>query len=196
MLTATDKQTLRTKLEKYEGRTSHMYLDSKGYVTIGVGHLLRDVTEAQKLAFRTARILTASATDIKTDYAAVQKLPGNRLVVFYRPHTSLTISDLEIDRLTDQHIDSFGRELRFTYVGFDTFPTEVKLALFDLIFNLGATNLRSKWLTFNAAVRARDWQKSADNSDRAAPISAERNKYVKDLLEKAAKLAQSGQSKK
>ena len=33
---------------KYEGNVPHMYLDTKGYVTVGVGHLLNDVEAAKK----------------------------------------------------------------------------------------------------------------------------------------------------
>jgi GH24 family phage-related lysozyme (muramidase) len=194
MLTATEKQILRTGLEKYEGKVNHMYLDSKGYVTVGVGHLINSV-EAQKLAFKTAKNLPASAPDIKADYDAVKKQPANRLASFYKKYTKLILLNSEIDKLTNKHIDSFEKELRLIYSGFDAFPSEVKLALFDLIFNLGMTNLKGQWPMFNTAIKVKDWQKAADNSNRTTPISAERNKYVKDLLEKAAKTAQSGQPK-
>lgn len=190
MPTATEKQTLRAKMEKYEGKINHMYLDSKGYVTVGVGHLIRNLAEAQKLAFKTAQNLPASATDIKADYDAVKKQPANRLASFYKKHTKLILPNIDIDTLTNKHIDSFEKELKLIYSDFDTFPAEVKLALFDLIFNLGMTNLKNKWPNFNAAIKAKNWQKAADNSSRAAPVSAERNKYVKDLLEKAAKSTQ------
>lgn len=49
------------------------------------------------------------------------------------------------------------------------------------------TDLRSKWPNFNAAVAAQDWKEAALHSRRASPISAERNQYVRSLLEQAAK---------
>lgn len=195
MLTATEKQTLRIRLEKYEGKVSHMYLDSNGYVTVGVGHLLSSVAEAQKLAFKTGKSMPASATDIKSDYESVKKQASNRLSSFYKNHTKLFLPDTEIDKLTNQHIDSFEKELKLIYSGFDTLPAEVKLALLDLIFNVGMTKLKNNWPTFNAAIKAKDWQKAADNSSRTSPISAERNNYVKDLLEKAARAAKVTQAK-
>ncbi len=51
MILEIEKATLRAKMEKYEGKISHMYLDSKGFVTVGVGHLLKDLASAQKLNF-------------------------------------------------------------------------------------------------------------------------------------------------
>ena len=195
MLTAAEKQMLRAKMEKYEGKINHMYLDSKGYVTVGVGHLINHLAAAQKLSFKTAKNLPASAADIKIDYDAVKKQPANRLASFYKQYTKLTLSNTELDKLTNQHIDSFEKELKLIYGGFDTFPAEVKLALFDLIFNLGMPNLKNTWPKFNTAIKAKDWQKAADNSSRAAPVSAERNKYVKDLLEKAAQSSSTKSSK-
>lgn len=49
MLNATERRTLRTTLERYEGRVPHMYLDSRGYVTVGVGHLIGTKSAAIKL---------------------------------------------------------------------------------------------------------------------------------------------------
>lgn len=187
MATHQEKTTLRSKLEKYEGKVSHMYLDSKGYVTVGIGHLLSTIVDAQKLDFKNASNKLASKSEIKSDFEAVKKQPANRLASTYKKHTKLTLSAIEINKLTDKHIDSFEKELKRIYADFNTFPTEVRLALFDLIFNLGMTKLKNKWPIFNSAIKAKDWQKAADNSNRKSPISAARNKYIKDLLEKSAK---------
>ncbi|HED33785.1 MAG TPA: hypothetical protein ENJ08_06155 [Gammaproteobacteria bacterium] len=187
MATTSEKKILRAKLEEYEGNIPHMYLDSKGYVTVGIGHLLSNVANAQKLPFKNASKKAASKEEIKTDYDTVKKQPANRLASSYKKHTKLSLPSTEIDKLTDKHIDSFEKELKKVYTGFGSFPAEVRLALFDLIFNLGMTDLKNKWPNFNAAIKAKDWQKAADDSNRKSPISAARNKYVKDLLEKAAK---------
>ncbi len=45
-LKATVKTEVEKKIEEYEGRYNHMYLDSKAKVTIGVG--LRIVGEVKK----------------------------------------------------------------------------------------------------------------------------------------------------
>jgi len=183
----TIKAILRENLERYEERVPHMYLDSNGFVTVGVGHLISSVTEAQKLAFVTAEGTSASGDEIKADFEAVKALTKNRLAKFYKQHTKLTLTNAEINRLRDNHIVSFGVELKRIYSDFDTYPAEVQLALYDMIFNLGMTKLRNNWPKFNAAINAKNWQQAADESNRKAPVSAERNKYVKDLFEKAAK---------
>ena len=188
MPTAAEKTRLRSKLDDYEGTIAHMYLDSKGYVTVGIGHLITSVAEAQKLVFIVANTSKkASATEIRTDYDNVKKQTMNLLATAYKKHTTLKLTQLEIDKLTNNHIDTFYKELKRIYLSFDTYPAEVRMALYDMIFNLGMTNLKNSWPTFNKHIKALEWQKAANNSKRKAPISAARNKYVKDQLEKAAK---------
>ncbi len=72
MVSATEKATLRIKMEKYEGKINYMYLDSKGYVTVGVGHLLKDLASAQKLNFKKINNMPATKDEIKADYEAVK----------------------------------------------------------------------------------------------------------------------------
>jgi GH24 family phage-related lysozyme (muramidase) len=186
MVSTTEKATLRTKMEKYEGKISHMYLDSKGYVTVGVGHLLKDLASAQKLGFTKSNNMPASKDEIKADYEAVKKQPKNRLASFYKKYVKIELSDADMNTLTNKHIDSFESELNIIFSDFSTYPSEARLALFDIIFNVGMTNLNNKWPGLKKAVKAKDWTEAAKESNRKAPISVERNKYVKDLFEKAA----------
>jgi len=188
MLTANDKKLLRKKLDAYEGTIPHMYLDSNGYVTVGIGHLISSVSNAQLLPFvDTKTSKKATTVEIKTDYDNVKKQTKDRVASYYKKYTALKLTQAEIDKLTNKHIETFYKELKRIYSSFDTYPSEVRLALFDLIFNLGMTKLKNNWTIFNGHIKSLDWQKAAGNSSRKSPISAARNKYVKDLLEKAAK---------
>lgn len=186
MVSATEKATLRAKMEKYEGKIGHMYLDSKGFVTVGVGHLLKGLASAQKLSFRKNNNMPASKDEIKADYEEVKKQPKNRLASFYKKHVKLKISEMDINTLTNKHIDSFEAELKRIFPDFSMYQSEVRLALFDIIFNVGMTDLNNNWPNFKKAVKAKNWSTASKESNRKAPIAAERNKYVKDLFEKAA----------
>lgn len=186
MISTVERAVLRSKMEKYEGKIGYMYLDSKGFVTVGVGHLLKDLASAQKLSFKKSNNMPASKDEIKTDYEAVKKQPKNRLASFYKKHVKLKLSEADINTLTNHHIDSFEAELIRVFPAFSTYPKEVKLALFDIIFNVGMTDLNNRWPSLKKAVKAKDWSTAAKESNRKPPISAERNKYVKDLFEKAA----------
>ena len=181
MLAAEEVTTLRNNIERYEGKVSHMYLDSRGFVTIGVGHLLIDVSAAQKLPLQTTSGDIASEDVVAAEFALVHQQEGNRVAGYYQSFTALHLSDEAMDALTDKHIDSFYKELKVIYVEFDSFPRNVKLALFDLIFNLGMTALRKKWPKLNGCIAGRDWVGAAENCRRRG-IADARNDYVKFLL--------------
>jgi hypothetical protein len=127
MVSAAEKATLRSKMEKYEGKIRHIYLDSAGFVTVGGGHLLKDVSSAQKLNFKKSNNLPASKDEIKADYEAVKKQPKNRFASFYKKHVKLKLLDLDIDTLTNTHIDRFEVELKRIFSDFSTYPGEVRL---------------------------------------------------------------------
>ena len=189
MASESEKTTLRQKLETYEGCIEHMYLDTKGYVTVGVGHLLSTLTNAQSLAFIVQKDSKAATKEqIKTDYDTVKKQTKGLLSSTYKKHTKLKLKKTDIDKLTNKHIDTFEGELKKVYGSdaFAAYPSEVRLALFDMIFNLGMTNLKNKFPTFNKYIKAKNWSDAAKESNRS-DVSDARNKYVKDLLEKAAK---------
>lgn len=106
----------------------------------------------------------------------------------YNKHTDLKLDAEDIDSLTDKHIESFEKELKRLYGNsdFSSYPTKVRLALFDMIFNLGMTNLKREFPSFNKHIKARNWKMAAEES-RRRDVGATRNKYVRELLEKAAK---------
>lgn len=184
MLTDQEKETLRKNIERYEGRINHLYLDSRGFVTVGVGHMIPDVSQAQKLNFIKADGSAASADDIKDAFEKVKQQPENRVASFYKSATALTMTNEEVDRLTDKHIETFHKELQKIYGDFDAYPSNARLALFDMIFNLGMTNLRKRWPKMNACVANQDWGAAAEQCRRKG-IADERNDYVKDLFRSA-----------
>ena len=181
MLSMTEKVTLRQNIERYEGKVKHMYLDSKGFVTVGVGHLLKDVAAATHLPFEAANGALASEAEIVKAFEQVSVQESNRVASYYQQFTDLVLADKDIDHLTDKHIDTFYHELTVVYDGFEVFPSKVKLALCDMIFNLGMTGLRKKWPKMNACIAAKDWKATAENCQRKG-IADERNDYVKSLF--------------
>ncbi|MBN4080609.1 hypothetical protein JYT31_02990 [Beggiatoa alba] len=191
MLTGIEKSTLREKLNAYEGNIPHMYLDSKGYVTIGVGHMIPNVEAAQKLNLVVAGGERAGARatkeQIKTDYETVRKQSSGAYAYTYKEYTKLILTVTEVNKLTNQHIKSFYTELKWLYPDFDDYPGKVRLALFDMIFTLGMTALRQDWPKLNKAVKEKKWAAAATESHRKSKMSDARNNYVKVLFEDAAK---------
>jgi hypothetical protein len=152
--------------------------------------LLRAVQNAESLRFRTKAERTASKEEIRVEYEMIRALPKNRTDCFYRQYATLYLADFDIDRLTSEHIENFHKELQRQYAGFDSFPSAARLALFDMTFNLGLTRLRTLWPKLNAAVSKRDWNLAAEELRRSPPVSEARNRYVKELFERAAEQTQ------
>ena len=181
------KEVLRGKLAQYEGRVEHMYLDTRGYVTVGVGHLLADEESAKPVPFvRRSDGNAASPQEIVDDYQAVKAQKSGLRASAYEPHTQLILPASVIDELTENHILTFEGELNNIYgqESFDSFPEPVRLALFDMIFNLGATKLSRGFPTFDRHINNRQWADAARESHRRG-ISEARNEYVFDLLNQA-----------
>lgn len=98
------------------------------------------------------------------------------------------MKDADINLLLGKHINSFYKELSNIYKkangypdDFDKLHKNVQLALFDMIFNLGATRIISSFPNFNKALKASDWKKAATESNRP-DVSPTRNQYIKQLL--------------
>lgn len=142
MLDPVEKLELRNKKIAYEGNVPHMYLDTEGQVTIGIGHMMPSAAAAQKVNFLRADGIKASAEEIKNEFDKVKSMRKSQSADKYEPFTKLHITEQEIYRLTDNHLINFHKELKNLYLGFDSFPKNVRFALFDMIYNLGEPKLR------------------------------------------------------
>lgn len=183
------RKSLIIKLEEYEGRVPHLYVDSVGRVTVGVGHMIANRNEMSSLTFMTggAGVRAATLKEKQDEFDAMAKQPKGRRAGWYEQHATLTMRAPDIDALTFAHIDSFHAKLVKAYSKaqghpkeFDSLPHNVQLALFDLIFNVGPTGL-TKFTQFNKSIKAGDWKKAAEQCERSQ-VNGARNEYVKKLL--------------
>ena len=182
------KTKLKQNMMKYEGNVPHMYLDTKGYVTVGVGHLLKDVEAAKKVPFiirDTGAI--ASIKQIEDEFKLIKSKPfGSQAAAFYKPFTKLVTTEAVREAQVEQHIRIFECELKRIYgvSEFASYPNDVKLALFDMIFNLGMSELKDEFPNFNKHMKVRDFKQAAIESNRK-DVSTERNTYVRNLFKSA-----------
>lgn len=116
MTTVTEYVELKNKIELYEGNIDHMYLDSNGFVTVGVGHMIPNATHAAGLAFY-LRKPGAPATEEqrKAEFEAVSKETKGKVAGWYKSKTTLFMKPADIDALTKEHIESFEKELKNLY---------------------------------------------------------------------------------
>ncbi|WP_226664776.1 hypothetical protein [Microbulbifer aggregans] len=107
----------------------------------------------------------ATAAQKQAEFDQIAKQKRNYRAGWYKQFCKLVMQEADIDRQRDHHIDSFYKELIALYSTrrgfqkeFDQFPAAAQIALFDMIFNLGATKLKGQFIKFNAAIKSEDWK--------------------------------------
>jgi GH24 family phage-related lysozyme (muramidase) len=195
---------IREDLNRFENLVSWMYLDSQGLVTVGCGTMLPDAAAAKRLSFRhdtsgkiaTPAEIEAAWNSLHSGAAAQKAAAPNKKFTWrhYEDKTDLRITDSTAQALLDDHIKADYAELKKIYLKFDSFPDDAKVALFDMIYNVGpgrnktrqhrASGLRA-FNSMNAAINAGKWSLAADRCIRHG-IPLQRNSNTADLFRKCA----------
>lgn len=172
-------------LEGFEGIVPWMYLDTRGFVTVGVGEMLANAARAQSLGSVDANSQPVALAMILADYDRVSALPRAKLPAFYRAPGSPVLPHPEIDSLLREHLTFFDEQLSRRFTAYPNFPDPAKLGLLDMIFNLGVTGLFKGFPTFMGSVQKQDWENAAAQCHRNGP-NPERNEWTKQQFLAAA----------
>jgi GH24 family phage-related lysozyme (muramidase) len=179
-------------LEVFEGIVPWMYLDTMGYVTVGVGEMLASAERAQALGFVDGNSQPISPDAILAEYNRVSALPPAKMAAFYRSPTSATLPHSAIDALLMQHLTFFDGQLNQQFASYSDFPNPAKLGLLDMIYNLGVTGLFKGYPTFMGYVQKQDWSNAALQCHRNGPNQARNDWTTQQFLAAAAAAASNG----
>src|SRR4030095_11530526 len=131
------KNALHDFLKAYEGKVNYMYLDVKGLVTVGIGHLIDPVNMAHKYEFRTkGGGGPVSIGEITTEWQTVKSrtdlIPKGAGA--FGPITRLELSDNGIKTMVtssanaiETYIKTNGSAQKF-YSNFAKWPADAQLA--------------------------------------------------------------------
>ena len=181
-----DHKNLKQMLIENEGSISHMYLDTVGKVTVGVGHMIPNCAAAEKLSFLVrANGGAASVAQIAQEYATLQAQQPALPAAHYKSCTLLDMAGSAVEALLDADIAVTEAGVRAAFRGYDNYPPESQDALLDMAFNLGVNGLATKFPNLKAAAEAGDWHTCAAQCRRNG-ISDTRNQKTKALFEAAA----------
>lgn len=194
-LSADVRGAVARKIEEHEGRVNQLYLDSVGKVTVAIGHLVPNRHAVAEIELCIAKngvaVQAATLKEKQDEYDRIAGIGKGYKASWYQKQTTLVMRDSEIDSLLAHHIDVFYKELIRTYStargyskSVDQYPKRAQLALFDMMFNLGATGLTRTFVQFDKCIRAGDWKNAAEASARTQ-VSSARNAYVRQLLQTA-----------
>lgn len=157
-----------TKLKEFEGSVPWMYRDTVGKVTVGVGLMLPDAKAALALPFLSGT-RAATPEEISHEYARVDAMAIGRASSFYKTPASLVLSEQTIDAKLTSVLAGFEADLRAQFPHYDTFPDGVKMALLDMIYNLGPAGLFKGFPHLVAAVDAGERAQAAEHCSRRGP---------------------------
>jgi GH24 family phage-related lysozyme (muramidase) len=177
-IVATYLEQSLAKLKAFEGCVPWMYRDTVGKVTVGVGLMLPDAKAAQSLPF-VLGTRAATPEEIAAEYARVDALPLGRASSFYRVPASLELTQQTIDAKLSSVLKGFEAKLRAEFPRYDTMPDSVKMALLDMIYNLGPAGLFKGFPHLVAAVQTGAWAQAAEHCMRRGPGAA-RNAWTQD----------------
>jgi len=180
---------IKLHMVPHEGHVVHMYLDTVGKVTVGIGNMLPNAAAAQELAFINRTTKTAATKDeIKSDFDEVAKQTWGMPSSKYKPNTKLDLPDVHIDQLFEGRVEEFTQQLSAYFPDYAKYPDPAQLAILDMAFNLGAPALDKKWPSFKKAVLAQDWA-TAEKECVRPKSRPSRNEATQALFRKAAELA-------
>ena len=162
----------------FEGSIPFMYLDTRGNVTIWVGFEVPSALAAQSLPMYLPGSTVAASDDEKAAaWETVSAMQPGRLPASYEYSGCPVMLPSDGDALLMAKLDAADAELQADYPGFESFPDAVKMALLDMLWNLGGPKLRNTYPRFDAAVDRQDWATAALQCHRNG-ISDERNAWT------------------
>ncbi|MBQ4839036.1 pesticin C-terminus-like muramidase [Pseudoalteromonas luteoviolacea] len=172
----------------YEGVIAHLYLDTRGNVTLGAGFHITSASALNKLALREKTTHKAASRALKCqEFETITRLQPGRLASWYEPHCKLYLPHEECIKLLEKKIAEFEAELETLfsakngYIPFRRMPTNAQLALLDMAYNLGTPNLSRAWPNLLRAISSENWQDAAKECHRKH-VSTARNQATERLF--------------
>lgn len=167
------------KVKEFEGFATHLYQDSKGYITIGVGIMFKNVNKLLNSGIRFMDRTThkpATRDEILADWKMVSKQSKGKSAGYYKDFTKLDAdpSDLEL-RFNSLMNNARNDALKF-YPELDKLPMDIQFALWDMSYNLGYHKL-SKYKKLREALLREDFEEAAAHSKRHG-VQTERNRTI------------------
>ncbi len=172
-------------LVAHEGEYSFLYIDTRGFVTVGIGNLVGSAQAAAALPFvRRSDGKPATATEKIAAFNHVKGKPAGRRARYYRIFTDLDLPEASIKTLALGRLrNEFIPGLEAMFPKFDDFPLPARRALVDMAYNLGVGGLR-KFTKLVKSVNARDWAAAAKECHRST-CRASRNDWTRKQFEQA-----------
>ncbi len=147
----------------FEGVIRHLYIDSAGKITAGIGFLLPDEAACARLVW------DPNVQEAVADFRQLRELPEfaqpkNKFAAgHYQPMVHAYLSPLFMHYEFARRMDAFRRQLRDWRL--ENAPMQAQIAVLDLCYNLGPAGV-NRFVKLKAAVQAKDWAAAAEECHR------------------------------
>ncbi|MGO4209692.1 hypothetical protein AB4Y89_03255 [Terriglobus sp. 2YAB30_2] len=165
------------QLKRFENAIPWMYLDTVGKVTVGAGLMLPTTQSATALPFQFDG-RPAHNQEIIVDFRRVSSMVKGKAAGFYRSPMSVLLTAVEIDVQLRAAVTHLDQDLRKEIPIWDALPASAKVALLDMAYNLGMTDLLQGYPRLLHAVVTGDWKTAAAECHRNGPAPA-RNEWTR-----------------
>ena len=171
--------------EKSENLIEYIYLDSKGYITTGIGTNIHDKETFLNIDFMIGDRLATYQEKLDVynkfkDMSEKEIYKNNYKAQYYKKISKLRINSKVAKELLRKHTLNDLKKLREGIDGFDKLPLPLQEVLMDIRYNTGNIS-KSKWPKLYEGIRTRNLSLIADNVSRK-DVSADRNKWARDKI--------------
>ena len=128
-------QSAQAWTARWEGKQNHVYIDTNGHPTIGIGFNL-DRANAKD----TLESINVNYTDVRSG--------------------KVDLTDAQVEQLFQQDMQQAINEAQELISNFDQLPPDRQMVVIDLIFNMGSGTFSEFKETINA-IEANNWEKAA-----------------------------------
>ncbi len=156
----------------FEGVIKHLYLDSEGLPTCGVGFLVATEDACSKLPWQ------PSVQAALADWRLVKSQPKGFAAKHYAAFCKASLSNQSMRLLFTMRVNEFRRQIADWHL--ERYPLEAQIALLDLAYNLGPGGL-AKYAKLRAALERRNWVAAAEECSRRG-VQQRRNDATRALF--------------
>ncbi len=178
---------------KQEDEVYHLYKDTEGNVTVGIGHLLKNADDAKKLPFyvydeNDNPLRVATDAEIEKAFEQVRTIPHGQedAAKEFEPQAkgmqNIRLLPEDTKAVFKRDLRSKAEELRKNWPNFDKLPKELQIGMLDVHFNTGKMTPET-WKGLNTAINNRDKEGIIREIHRVTKHE-NRNKDVQDMLQK------------
>jgi len=166
-------------ISRFDDPVAWMYLDRQGFVCIGAHQRILQPEVAASLPFQRWTAATATREEIKNEFERVKQMRVGYLPSAYRRSDSLLLPKTAICKILRESLVACAVTLSASFPDFDSFPDSVKVALLDICYDTGLSQMSEEMID---AVRKQNWAAAAW-ACRRENVTRERNLWAKQQFQ-------------